>query len=81
MQSLWKEVEGKIDQERFSEVSSLLTVQEREAEWWRDACVLFFQQYSGLPLPEGCLPPEQSLDYYMRIPFPYNWHKTKLFRK
>lgn len=39
MQRLWKDVEGGIDDERFSEVEALLRFQEREAIWWRDACV------------------------------------------
>jgi alpha-glucuronidase len=81
MQNLWTGLKGKIDRNRFEEVNSLLKEQKREAEWWRDACVLFFQQYSKLTLPKGCPPPEHSLDYYKRIPFPYKWNKTKLFNR
>lgn len=74
MQRLWRQVEGRIDRQRYEHVASLLEYQEREAVWWRDACVLFFQEYSRLPLPEGLEPPAHTLDYYKRIPFPYDWN-------
>jgi alpha-glucuronidase len=80
MQDLWESLDRKIDQNRFDEVNSLLKIQEKEAEWWRDACVLFFKEYSRLPIPKGCTPPEHSLNYYKWIPFPYTWKNTKLFR-
>lgn len=74
MQRLWDEVAGKIDNERFNHVKSLLRFQQREAEWWRDACLSFFGSYSGMPLPEGVPAPPHSLDYYKRIPFPNDWN-------
>ncbi|TWV12678.1 alpha-glucuronidase [Bacteroidaceae bacterium HV4-6-C5C] len=81
MQNIWNRLKGKIDNERFEHVSSLLKLQKGEAAWWRDACVLFFQQYSGLPIPEGYSHPEHSLEYYKQIPFPYNWDQTNFFEK
>ena len=73
MKNIWHSLEGKIDLERYNQVASLLEYQEREAMWWRDGCVLFFQQYSQRPLPEGCQPPAHDLKYYQSIPFPYDW--------
>ena len=73
MKNIWHSLEGKIDLERYNQVASLLEYQEREAIWWRDGCVLFFQQYSQRPLPEGCQPPAHDLKYYQSIPFPYDW--------
>ena len=47
MQQIWNELDGQIDRERFERVASLLKYQEQEAIWWRDGCLLFFQDYSG----------------------------------
>lgn len=81
MQKTWNELRGKIDSERFEHVASLLKLQKGEAAWWRDACVLFFQQYSGLPIPKGYSHPKHTLEYYKQIPFPYNWDQTNFFEK
>lgn len=81
MQIIWNELRGKIDSERFEHVASLLKLQKGEAAWWRDACVLFFQQYSGLPIPKGYSHPKHTLAYYKQIPFPYNWDQTNFSEK
>lgn len=81
MQKTWNELRGKIDSERFEHVASLLKLQKGEAAWWRDACVLFFQQYSGLPIPKGYSHPKHTLEYYKQIPFPYNWDQTNFTEK
>lgn len=73
MQLIWRKVQGHIDSERFHEVESLLRYQELEAVWWRDACVLFFQQYADMPIPSHYEKPAHSLKYYQSIPFPYDW--------
>ena len=73
MQRLWAQLDGQIDRQRYNHVASLLEYQEREAIWWCDACVLFFQSYCGLPIPDGLEPPAHKLDYYKRIPFPHDW--------
>lgn len=73
MRKLWDSMEGKIDEARFDHVKQLLKVQEDEAIWWRDGCVLYFQTFSKLPIPAPYKQPKHSLDYYKRIPFPYHW--------
>lgn len=70
-QQQWNALEGKIDRERFEHVKMLLTIQYNEAIWWRNACVLYFQTFSGLPIPEGLEKPDKTLDYYMNLEFPY----------
>jgi alpha-glucuronidase len=67
----WASLEGRIDQERFVHVQTLLRRQEREARWWRDACLLYFQTFSGRPLPAGVEPPEHTLAYYQGIHLHY----------
>jgi alpha-glucuronidase len=81
MQILWRNLKDKVDNQLFDDVTALLRLQELEAEWWRDACVLFFQKYSHLPLPAGCKKPKHNLNYYEHIPYPYNWDSTKLLRQ
>lgn len=70
-QQQWNAMEGKIDRERFEHVKMLLEIQYNEAIWWRNACVLYFQTFSGLPIPEGLEKPDKTLDYYMNLEFPY----------
>jgi alpha-glucuronidase len=67
MQATWRSLDGLIDPERYEQVRAFLVIQEREARWWRDACVLYFQTFSRRPLPEGCETPEHSLEYYMAL--------------
>ncbi len=64
---IWKELQKHVDRFRFEHVLSFLEIQAEEAEWWRDAVLLYFGQYSGLPLPEGVEAPKHDLEYYMNI--------------
>ncbi|KEO75768.1 alpha-glucuronidase family glycosyl hydrolase [Anditalea andensis] len=63
----WQEMEGKIDQERFKHIASFLKIQAEEAEWWKNACLLYFQQFSQKPFPDGVEEPERDLNYYKNI--------------
>ena len=65
MQEKWASLEGLIDDHRFEEVKSLLKIQKRDAVRWRDSCVLYFQTYSGEPIPDEYEQPEHDLDYYI----------------
>lgn len=69
--SQWSTLEGKIDAERFAHVSMLLNIQEKEAIWWKDSSLLYFQTFSEKAFPEGVETPKGSLDYYKKIRFPY----------
>lgn len=64
MQDTWESVEGYIDEQRYTHVARLLEIQEKEAAFWRDACVLYFQQFSGRPIPETYPKPDHPLEYY-----------------
>lgn len=70
MQREWDSLRPLIDAERFAEVSNALATQHREAKWWRDASIAYFQSVSQRPLPGGVEPPERSLDYYKSLQFP-----------
>ncbi len=67
MQSTWASLEGKVDEERFAHVQSLLKIQEQEAKWWRDACLLYFQTFSKRPIPSDLEKPAETLEYYMNL--------------
>jgi alpha-glucuronidase len=64
MRHTWASLNGKIDPERYSRASVFLSIQEKEAKWWRDACIAYFQSISHRPLPAGYAAPEHDLAYY-----------------
>ncbi|MEX2601878.1 MAG: alpha-glucuronidase family glycosyl hydrolase [Balneolaceae bacterium] len=67
MQDSWNHLEGLIDEQRFDHVKALLTVQEKDAIRWRDSCVLYFQTFSGMPIPEVYELPKHSLERYIEL--------------
>jgi len=67
MQKTWNTLEGKIDDEQFRHVQSLLKIQVRDAIEWRNACLLYYQTFSKRPIPEKYEQPEKSLEYYMKV--------------
>ncbi|MGO1298488.1 MAG: alpha-glucuronidase family glycosyl hydrolase [Vibrio sp.] len=71
MQKEWLALKGQIDNNQFNQVRMALAIQVKEAKWWRDACVLYFQTFSHRPLPEGLKAPEKTLEYYQSLTFPY----------
>lgn len=62
MQKEWAALKGKMDAEIHADVAGRLAAQYREALWWRDACVLYFQTYSKMPIPAPFTPPSRTLD-------------------
>ncbi|TRX44158.1 alpha-glucuronidase [Bacteroides sp. HF-5092] len=50
-QKVWDSMQPYIDSERFQEVQHRLKIQARDAVWWRDACLLYFGQFSKQPIP------------------------------
>ncbi len=60
----WDSLKGRIDDERFTHVAQRLARQEKEAVNWRDACLLYFQQFSKRPLPAGVEPAAHPLEHY-----------------
>ncbi len=62
----WDALAGAVDAERHSAVAQKLAIQERDAVWWRDACLLYFQTFSKRPLPAGVERPQKTLADYMK---------------
>ncbi|WP_207434718.1 alpha-glucuronidase family glycosyl hydrolase [Sabulibacter ruber] len=67
MQKTWNGLQGQVDQERFKQVQMLLSMQEKDAKLWRDACLLYFQTFSKRPIPQELEKPANTLDYYMSL--------------
>jgi alpha-glucuronidase len=66
MRAMWLTLSDAVDAGRFDHVLSLLDVQLREAEWWRNACLLYFQAFSKRAFPTNIEPPEGTLEEYMQ---------------
>ncbi|MGB3006113.1 MAG: alpha-glucuronidase family glycosyl hydrolase, partial [Chitinophagaceae bacterium] len=71
MQQTWNGIKLFIDAERFEQVRQLLNIQHEESVWWRNACLLYFQTFSKLPIPAVYEQPDKSLDCYKGLKFPF----------
>ena len=77
MQRTWNGVRAAIDPPRFGEVESYLAIQEKEARWWRDADLAYFQTFSRQPVPAPFDQPAHSLQYYQTLRCPANRLKPR----
>ncbi len=71
MRETWSHLNGYIDTERYQNAAAFLTIQQNEAQWWRDASIAYFQSVSQRPLPSGFVPPQHTLKYYESLSFRY----------
>lgn len=71
MKKSWAALKPYVDKQRFEQVRMLLDIQEKEAVWWRNACLLYFQTFSGIPIPAKYEQPDKTLEYYKTLRFPY----------
>lgn len=67
----WDDAKPYVTKSEYNEVKMLLQIQLKEAKWWRDACLLYFQTFSKKELPLGVEKPTQSLEYYKSLKFPF----------
>ena len=63
---VWRSMKPYVDADRWNALMQRYDRQARDAWWWRDACVLYFQQFSKLPLPDGYRPAKFKLEDLMR---------------
>jgi alpha-glucuronidase len=70
MQREWSTVQSSVDAQRFAEVGGFLSIQEKEARWWRDAALQYFQQYSRMPIPAEYEQPAHPLSFYRALRCP-----------
>ena len=71
MEKTWSLMKNKIDAERYEQVKMLLTIQGTEAVWWRNACLLYFQTFSKMPIPQKYEQPDKTLEHYMQLKFTF----------
>lgn len=73
-QKIWDTMEPYVDKERFKHVQSRLKIQSRDAVWWKDACLLYFQTYSGMPIPYDIERPVHELEELKKIQLDLKHH-------
>ena len=61
-QKKWDQVQPYVDAERFSQVQTKLRRQSMNAQVWKDACLLYFQQFSKIPFPNDMERPVNNLE-------------------
>ena len=59
-------VEPFVDARRFREAQSKLKIQMRDAVWWKDVCLLYFQTFR-MPVPAGIERPVHELEDMKRF--------------
>ena len=67
----WSGLSAYIDPQRYRLTADFLAIQEKDAEWWRNASIAYFQSISHRPLPAGLAPPPDSLAHYEAFCIPY----------
>jgi len=69
MKTEWQSLKGRIDPEEFDAVTKKIEKQMQLANWWRNSCLTYFQQFSKMPIPDKLEKPAETLDYYMKYDF------------
>ncbi|MBO4663641.1 MAG: alpha-glucuronidase [Bacteroidaceae bacterium] len=63
----WNSTEPYIDTRLFNDIQEKMHIQVRDAEWWKDACLNYFQTFSHQPIPATTEPPVHSLNEVKRV--------------
>ncbi|WP_041620824.1 alpha-glucuronidase [Paludibacter propionicigenes] len=61
-QKTWDKIEPYVDADRFTRIQNKLRAQSQNAQVWKDACLLYFQQFSKMPIPYDIERPVNNLD-------------------
>lgn len=73
-QKVWDNVGEYIDEERYKAVRDKLKIQTHDAQWWKDACLLYFQEINGLSFPTDMERPVYELDMLKKVAIPLGLH-------
>ncbi|MCS4163679.1 alpha-glucuronidase [Sphingobacterium sp. BIGb0116] len=73
-QKVWDRMEKYIDRPRFLAVQAKLRIQARDAVWWKDACLQYFQCFSRQPIPYELERPIHNLEELKKIKLPMGHH-------
>lgn len=69
-QKIWDNARESIIPGLFEDVRSSLKIQLRDAVWWKDACLLYFQGFSNLPFPADMERPIHELEELKQVKLP-----------
>lgn len=73
-QKVWDRMEKYVDRPRFLAVQAKLRIQARDAVWWKDACLQYFQCFSRQPIPYELERPIHNLEELKKIKLPMGHH-------
>ena len=73
---VWDAMKPYVDCQRFKDVQRRLRIQARDSEWWRDACLLYFQTFSKRPIPQDMEHPVHNLDEMMQFTIPISMYEN-----
>lgn len=65
-QKTWANLKPYVSETIFNEVTKKLDIQKNDAEWWRDACIGYFQTFSEKKLPKDVRPLNIPIDTLMK---------------
>ena len=74
--AVWDAMQPYVDPQRFDEVQRKLRIQTRDAVWWRDACLLYFQTFSHRSIPRDVEHPVHNLDEMMQFRIPITMYEN-----
>mgnify|MGYP003423546406 FL=1 len=78
---VWESVEKYVDSQRYENIHRKIVRQAKDAIWWRDACMLYFQTFSGMPIPEDCTAPQHTLEELRRVRLGISNYETPALEK
>ena len=62
----WMAVKPYVKEDVYQRQLTRFQRQAKDAQWWRDACLLYFQTFANRPLPPDCPAPVHQLDTLMK---------------
>ena len=64
---IWTAAKPYVDRTRWEAVNAKLAIQAHDARWWRDACIQYFGEFSGQPIPAYIEQPQTPLPDLKKI--------------
>ena len=70
LQRQWDALQPWVDAARFADLRHRLAIQAADAVWWKEACLLYFQTFCGLPFPDDVAPATHTLEQMQQFRIP-----------
>jgi len=71
MQAEWNSVKDAVDSEIFDAIAYKLSVQLKDAIWWKDGMLEYFKTLSNMPYPADVEPAQHKLEDLKKVLLPY----------